>query len=92
MQDLAPYTSCCVNARPGPVHCSAGGRDPLVLDLDGDGVELTAMNNSAAYVDLDNDGIAEQVGWVSADDGLLAIDINGNARPGPVHCCFAVRT
>ncbi|USG59738.1 M10 family metallopeptidase C-terminal domain-containing protein [Sneathiella marina] len=51
---------------------------PLVLDLDGDGVELSSVEGSTAFFDLDRDGFAEQTGWVSADDGLLALDINGN--------------
>jgi hypothetical protein len=52
---------------------------PLVLDLDGDGVETTAINNGA-YFDHDASGFAESTGWVSADDGLLALDRNGDGR------------
>ncbi len=52
--------------------------DPLVLDLDGDGIELTALDGSDIYFDLSGDGRAERTGWVSPDDGLLAIDLNGN--------------
>ena len=53
---------------------------PLVLDLDGDGIELTALEGSSVYWDLDQDGFAESTGWVSADDGLLAIDLDGNGQ------------
>ncbi|MFG5379674.1 calcium-binding protein [Yoonia sp. R2-816] len=53
-------------------------RDPLVLDLDGDGVELTSLETSNAYFDLDGDGFAENTGWVGPDDGLLVLDRNGN--------------
>jgi hypothetical protein len=49
---------------------------PLVLDLDGDGVELRSL--SGAYFDMDLDGFAERTGWVSADDGMLALDRDGN--------------
>ncbi|MEW6352601.1 MAG: hypothetical protein AB1646_26440, partial [Thermodesulfobacteriota bacterium] len=51
--------------------------DPLVLDLDGDGVETTAVSGSASF-DLGVDGFAEKSGWVSADDGLLVMDRNGD--------------
>ena len=51
---------------------------PLVLDLDGDGIELTWLAESTAYFDLDVNGFAERTGWVAADDGLLALDVNGN--------------
>jgi len=54
--------------------------DPLIFDLDGDGLELTSINQTNVYFDLDNDGIAERIGWVAPDDGLLAIDKNGNGR------------
>ncbi|MBD2202094.1 hypothetical protein H6G33_08800 [Calothrix sp. FACHB-1219] len=53
---------------------------PLVLDLDGDGIELTSLQESGAFFDLDADGFAEQTGWVKADDGLLALDRNGDKR------------
>ena len=68
--------------------------DPLTLDLDGDGVELISLSNSTAFFDLDvvanldengnfdgtytTDGTKEQVGWVKADDGILALDKNSN--------------
>ncbi|MDA0967555.1 MAG: M10 family metallopeptidase C-terminal domain-containing protein [Proteobacteria bacterium] len=52
--------------------------DPLVFDLDGDGVELISLDESGVQFDLDNDNVAEATGWVSADDGMLAFDRNGN--------------
>lgn len=53
---------------------------PLVVDLDGDGVELSAFNASTTttFFDIDGDGFAEQTAWVSADDGLLVRDLNAN--------------
>ena len=51
---------------------------PVVLDLDGDGVELTEPGVSGVQFDIDADGVMEETGWVGADDGLLAIDRNGN--------------
>ncbi|MBO6690333.1 MAG: hypothetical protein JJ919_17840, partial [Henriciella sp.] len=51
---------------------------PLVLDLDGDGLELTFLKQSATFFDIDSDGIRERTSWVSADDGLLVLDRNGN--------------
>ncbi|MBD2195080.1 MULTISPECIES: RHS repeat-associated core domain-containing protein [Calothrix] len=51
---------------------------PLVFDLDGDGIELISLEKSNAFFDLDADGFAERTGWVQSDDGLLALDKNGN--------------
>lgn len=48
---------------------------PILLDLDGDGIETTTRNR---YFDHDGDGIREQSAWVGSDDGLLALDLNGN--------------
>jgi hypothetical protein len=54
--------------------------DPLVLDLDGDGVETIsyAAAKGAAFDLLEEDGLFADHGWVGPDDGLLAIDLNGN--------------
>jgi len=51
---------------------------PIVLDLDGDGLELIGVDASAVAFDMDLDGIANRTGWVGADDGFLALDRNGN--------------
>jgi hypothetical protein len=51
---------------------------PVVLDLDGDGVELVARNASHAWYDLLGDGSRVHAGWVGADDALLAIDLDGD--------------
>lgn len=52
-------------------------RDPLVLDLDGDGIEIDPLG-SGAHFDLDRNGFAEETAWVNKDDGLLVLDRNGD--------------
>lgn len=51
---------------------------PLVLDLNGDGIELLQAERSRVYFDIDHDGYAERIGWASNDDGVLVVDGNGN--------------
>jgi hypothetical protein len=48
---------------------------PLVLDLDGDGIQTLSVQNGVIF-DVNNDGVMEQTGWVSRADGLLVRDIN----------------
>ena len=54
-------------------------RDPLVLDLDGDGIETVGLSaTSPILFDHDADGIKTGTGWVKQDDGFLVLDRNGN--------------
>ncbi|SLN76724.1 hypothetical protein [Ruegeria meonggei] len=68
---------------PGGSSCKDGNTDnddanahqsaaasPLIIDLDGDGIELTPLDGSGVYFDLNVDGFAERTGWVGPDDGL----------------------
>ncbi len=50
---------------------------PLILDLDGDGVE-TLGKDARIFFDHDANGFAQLTGWVAPDDGLLVWDRNGN--------------
>jgi len=55
--------------------------DPLVLDLNGDGVKLTDYDSAPAFFDADNDGgNLEQTDWVSPEDGIMVRDCDGNGR------------
>lgn len=51
---------------------------PLILDMNGDGVQLSPLVGSKIYFDLNANGSAERTGWVSSDDALLAFDANSN--------------
>jgi len=53
--------------------------EPLVIDLNGNGIELTDVRRGEGVsFDITGDGKTEQVSWVSPDDGLLVYDRNGN--------------
>ncbi|MCY6355659.1 hypothetical protein [Clostridium sp. ZS2-4] len=58
-------------------HTAEITKSPLILDLDGDGVETTLLKDGINF-DHDNNGFAEKSAWVGKDDGLLVRDINGN--------------
>lgn len=62
--------------------------DPLVVDLDDDGIELTSLDTSMIFFDLDADGFRERTGWVSSDDGFLAIDADDNGEISDVSELF----
>ncbi len=49
--------------------------DPLILDLDGNGVETSPF---AKLFDIDANGKKDVTGWVAGKDALLALDRNGN--------------
>lgn len=53
---------------------------PLVLDLDGDGVETVSWQQKEIYFDHAADGFAERTAWAGKDDGILVRDLNGNGR------------
>jgi hypothetical protein len=54
-------------------------QDPLVLDLNGNGVELSDLRRGEGVsFDITGDGVEERVAWVRPDDGFLAYDRNAN--------------
>lgn len=82
----------CVDPPPPPTggHGSPEGgpgtvqpwcETPLVVDLDGDGLTLSG-NEDPVLFDLTGDGEPELITWTAAgaNDGFLAIDLNGNGR------------
>ncbi|CAG1002431.1 partial Bifunctional hemolysin/adenylate cyclase, partial [Methylophilaceae bacterium] len=52
---------------------------PLILDLDGNGVETTIIGDGA-YFDFESDGHSEATAWVGSDDALLVRDLNNDGR------------
>ncbi len=51
--------------------------DPIVFDLDGDGVELTSYKDGARF-DLMGEGRAVNTAFVTGGDAFLALDRNGD--------------
>jgi serine-aspartate repeat-containing protein C/D/E len=53
---------------------------PIALDLDGNGIQTTALIDSQGTFDLLGTGKAVHSGWLSSGDAFLAIDTNGNSK------------
>jgi hypothetical protein len=58
---------------------SANYATPLVLDLDGNGVQTLGLAAGVQF-DIRATGKAVGTGWVDGHDGLLALDRNGDGR------------
>ena len=52
---------------------------PIILDLNGDGIKTTGIA-SWRYFDHDQSGFAEMTAWADKNDGILALDLNGNGK------------
>ena len=58
-----------------------GNDDPLVLDLTGNGVNLTGETNVAPMFDMNGTGFAVHTGWTQPGTGLLVLqDANGQVK------------
>ena len=54
-------------------------KDPIILDIDGDGLD-TISKEAGANFDHDGDDYAEETGWVGDGDGLLVYDRDGDGK------------
>jgi Ca2+-binding RTX toxin-like protein len=53
-------------------------RDPLAIDMNGDGKISTVRIQQGVHFDLDSNGFAESTAWVGPQDGILVLDKNNN--------------
>jgi Ca2+-binding RTX toxin-like protein len=51
---------------------------PIILDLDGNGVETVTASRSRARFDMDGDGIRDDTSWIGRRDAFLFLDRDGN--------------
>ncbi len=67
------------NCANGPDWGELGCTSPLLIDVAGDGFDLTSLASGVQF-DLNSDGIREQLSWTSqsADESWLTLDRNAN--------------
>jgi Ca2+-binding RTX toxin-like protein len=51
---------------------------PVILDLNGDGIQLLHNSETRVAFDWDRDGAKDQTGWISQGDAFLFLDRDGN--------------
>lgn len=64
-----------------PQQAATGPVSVLILDVEGDGFNLTSVRDGVRF-DIDDTGKPIQIGWPAkdVDDAFLALDVNGNGR------------
>lgn len=71
--------STTIGTTPDPLVKTTHYVDPLILDLDGDGLEITRLNAAPPVLfDADADTIRTATSWAGTDDGFLVLDRDGN--------------
>lgn len=53
---------------------------PVLLDLAGKGFELSTLNESSHFVDMDGSGLQHRMAWGSAGTGVLVFDADGDGK------------
>lgn len=56
---------------------SRGGK-PVAIDLNGDGIHYTNLDDSKVLFDINGDGVKDLLSWTAADDGLIVFDKDGD--------------
>ena len=69
-------------------------RDPLAIDLDGDGIETVGIptGGNPILFDHDADGVKTGTGWLKGDDAWLVLDRDGNGSIDSGRELFGVDT
>ncbi len=67
-------------------------RDPLAIDLDGDGIEVLGANAQPVLFDHNADGLKTGTGWLKGDDAWVVMDRDGNGTIDSGRELFGVDT
>lgn len=59
-------------------HDTYFGDNPVLLDLNGNGIEITSLGQSTAFFDTTNDGLSNRTAWAGTGDGGLFYDADGD--------------
>ncbi len=57
---------------------SGGGAKPILVDLDGDGLEIAAADDNFVLFDTDDTGLIHRTAWAGKGDGVLFFDADGD--------------
>ena len=91
MTQAAAFEQTDLDAMSEAQRAALAALSPIVLDLDGDGVRTLSASAGVRF-DLLASGQAHATGWVSATDGLLVRDLDGNGRIDDGRELFGVAT
>ena len=53
-------------------------RRPILLDLDGNGIQITELDSSTVFMDASGSGLQHRTAWAGAGDGVLFYDADGS--------------
>lgn len=63
--------------RPDTSSTGSSGK-PVLLDLNGKGLNINKLGESSQFVDLDGDGFLRRTAWAGNGTGVLILDANGD--------------
>src|SRR5262245_16783984 len=70
-----------VDIGPNPFGDYGGGfGPPVVLDLTGNGINITQLGASTKYLDTAGDGFEHRTAWAGAGNGVLILDADGSGN------------
>ena len=58
----------------------SGGKKPIAIDMDGNGLHFTNVDDSNVFFDVNGDGWRRRISWMKPGDGLLAYDRNADGK------------
>lgn len=67
------------------------GGDPLVIDLDRNGLVTTFLDGASTYYNLSGGDFSNRTGWLDGEDGFLVLDRNSNGRIDDISEMFGGR-
>lgn len=58
----------------------SGDAFPVILDVDGDGIDITPLSSSNMFFDMAGDGRQHHTAWAGTGDGVLVLDLGNDGQ------------
>jgi hypothetical protein len=68
------------NSQNNTGRADTGERRPVVLDITGNGINLTRQDQSNQFVDYNDDGYQQRTAWAGVGNGVLVFDVDGDGK------------